>query len=471
MLVLCERYGSAALGVIPVVAGRYQITIVPRDPSLTTTTTSRAQLSQSTHMLTGTVAIDVDTAILAGTYVVKGRVSAKRMQLSGTNQTGAKLAWHGPLNADGTLGASGPVRMHTSGQRLLGTMTLALLGGTPTTTIIGVTTTTMGGPTTTTRFSTTTTTRLSTTTTTRAGGTTTTSANTTTTTTTTTTLAGGTTTTTLVVGSGNTFASACAICHNVDRSGLVGPDIRCSVSARITNAVRTGRGARMPSWPVSVMSDPALQAIITGLAASCPDTGASLYAGNCSTCHGTIGEGARNGNGVRGPNINCDSSGDFGSAVRSGEGSMPSFPTLTSAEINAMATYVTQFCGASTTTTTTTAPPTTTTTLPGQLVTFSGTIQPIFTASCATSLCHTGAFPAEGMDLSAGTAYAAVANVASLEIATLNRVTPGSPTTSYLYMKVTGAAGILGAQMPLPALPAAEIQAISSWISQGAPNN
>ena len=50
------------------------------------------------------------------------------------------------------------------------------------------------------------------------------------------------------------------------------------------------------------------------------------------------------------------------------------------------------------------------------------------------------------------------------------RVKPGDAANSYLYMKITGDARIIGAQMPLTggALSAAEIAAIRDWINGGA---
>jgi hypothetical protein len=51
-------------------------------------------------------------------------------------------------------------------------------------------------------------------------------------------------------------------------------------------------------------------------------------------------------------------------------------------------------------------------------------------------------------------------------------VTRSTPSQSYLYLKVTGATGIQGAQMPLGGqLSSADVNAIAEWISQGANNN
>jgi hypothetical protein len=93
----------------------------------------------------------------------------------------------------------------------------------------------------------------------------------------------------------------------------------------------------------------------------------------------------------------------------------------------------------------------------------------IFTPTCATSNCHTGANPSGGLDLSdADTSHTALFNVASIGDPTILRVAPGLPDESYLVQKLEGTAG--GAQMPLGGAPldATEIAAIRQWITNGA---
>lgn len=106
-------------------------------------------------------------------------------------------------------------------------------------------------------------------------------------------------------------------------------------------------------------------------------------------------------------------------------------------------------------------------------VSFAAAVQPVFSASCATSGCHSGAFPAGGLNLESGQAYANIVNVASSEVPALKRVLPGDDSSSYLYQKITNAAGIVGSPMPLGSypLPSDDIDAIQAWINQGAPNN
>lgn len=106
-------------------------------------------------------------------------------------------------------------------------------------------------------------------------------------------------------------------------------------------------------------------------------------------------------------------------------------------------------------------------------VSFATTVQPIFSANCATSGCHSGAFPAGALNLAAGVAYGNIVGVASTQIPALQRVAAGDPVNSYLYQKLIDAPGIVGSPMPLGSfpLPEAQIDAIEAWIAQGALDN
>jgi hypothetical protein len=97
----------------------------------------------------------------------------------------------------------------------------------------------------------------------------------------------------------------------------------------------------------------------------------------------------------------------------------------------------------------------------------------IFDTNCALSGCHAGATPQMGMNLSAGLAFSNIVNVPSMENGALNRVTPGDADNSYLYQKITGAAGITGSRMPLgrAALSQAQLDLVRDWIEAGAENN
>ena len=111
---------------------------------------------------------------------------------------------------------------------------------------------------------------------------------------------------------------------------------------------------------------------------------------------------------------------------------------------------------------------------PPQTVSFASQLQPILTASCATTACHAGVHPQQGLDLSAGKAYAALVNVASSECSTYKLVLPDQPDQSYLIFKLAGSgACFTGSQMPKggAALSSAQQQLFRDWIANGAPNN
>ncbi len=97
----------------------------------------------------------------------------------------------------------------------------------------------------------------------------------------------------------------------------------------------------------------------------------------------------------------------------------------------------------------------------------------IFTPRCAIDGCHAGSEPQQGMDLSAGKAYAHLVRVASTELPAFQRVTPKASADSYVVMKLSGDPRIAGERMPFggPYLTLAEIDAIRQWIDAGAPND
>lgn len=77
------------------------------------------------------------------------------------------------------------------------------------------------------------------------------------------------------------------------------------------------------------------------------------------------------------------------------------------------------------------------------------------------------------MNLSAGQAHENLVDVPSNERPELLRVEPGAPEDSYLIHKVEGRSSIVGQQMPLGQEPLSqdEIDAIRTWIEDGAPAN
>lgn len=91
----------------------------------------------------------------------------------------------------------------------------------------------------------------------------------------------------------------------------------------------------------------------------------------------------------------------------------------------------------------------------------------VFTPICTT--CHSGASAPLGLRLDEGAAHAMLVNAPSVEVPSLNRVSPGNPDASYLIQKIEGTASV-GGRMPLggPALPAETISVIRQWIANGA---
>jgi hypothetical protein len=93
----------------------------------------------------------------------------------------------------------------------------------------------------------------------------------------------------------------------------------------------------------------------------------------------------------------------------------------------------------------------------------------VFTPICAP--CHSGATAPEGETLDAAHSYNSIVGVPSTEVPTLDRIKPGDPDHSYLVLKIEGASGIIGAQMPYHETPLVQstINAIRQWVTDGAP--
>ncbi len=114
----------------------------------------------------------------------------------------------------------------------------------------------------------------------------------------------------------------------------------------------------------------------------------------------------------------------------------------------------------------------------GDEVTLSQDVQPIFTGNCASTGCHAGSDPKEGMSLGEGLAFSNVVNVAARQLLSMNRVTPNQPDNSYLVHKVQGThldvdVGGSGSRMPLDRSPLSQsdIDLIRAWIQAGAQLN
>lgn len=105
-----------------------------------------------------------------------------------------------------------------------------------------------------------------------------------------------------------------------------------------------------------------------------------------------------------------------------------------------------------------------------QTVTFGASVQPIFDAHCVS--CHSGGAPAAGLNLSSGLSHAAIVDVPSTGVPTIDFVEPGDAGASYLVDKVAGLAPV-GAQMPPngPPLSQTQIALLVAWIEGGALND
>ena len=107
----------------------------------------------------------------------------------------------------------------------------------------------------------------------------------------------------------------------------------------------------------------------------------------------------------------------------------------------------------------------------GPPVSFAATVQPIFTANCASGGCHAGTRPAAGLSLASGVSFASLVNVASSCAGKL-LVKPAAVSESYLVNKLLGTNLCSGSQMPKAGgLSAASLNSITGWICEGAPKN
>ncbi len=104
--------------------------------------------------------------------------------------------------------------------------------------------------------------------------------------------------------------------------------------------------------------------------------------------------------------------------------------------------------------------------------TLSQDVQPIFNNNCAFTGCHGNAGAQANLVLSDGSAYKNTVNVPSVEFSNYKRIQPGSPDSSYLFLKIKSNPPS-GARMPYggPYLSSSQITTISTWIKDGAKNN
>lgn len=108
-------------------------------------------------------------------------------------------------------------------------------------------------------------------------------------------------------------------------------------------------------------------------------------------------------------------------------------------------------------------------------VSFSQNVMPLFLQHCAIQGCHVSGNPPYNLVLApASVAYGNIYNVASGESPAIKRVVPSDASSSFLFKKISGTAGI-GETMPPAAandvLSPAEKAIIQNWIQQGALQN
>ena len=109
---------------------------------------------------------------------------------------------------------------------------------------------------------------------------------------------------------------------------------------------------------------------------------------------------------------------------------------------------------------------------PDPSATFTRVQQQIFTPSCAFAGCHGEINTQEQLLLVPGQSFSNVVNRPSVQ-SQLDRIEPGAPDSSYLFLKVTGSPFITGDRMPLggPNLSVEQITLLRDWIRRGAPND
>ncbi|HKJ68993.1 MAG TPA: Ig-like domain-containing protein, partial [bacterium] len=106
------------------------------------------------------------------------------------------------------------------------------------------------------------------------------------------------------------------------------------------------------------------------------------------------------------------------------------------------------------------------------VISFGDDVQPIFSVNCAVSGCHNAATATQGLSLESNDAHANIVDRPSSEMQSLDRIEPGDPANSFLYLKLNPSPPS-GQRMPFggPYLSEEQILTIRFWIEQGAQNN
>ena len=98
------------------------------------------------------------------------------------------------------------------------------------------------------------------------------------------------------------------------------------------------------------------------------------------------------------------------------------------------------------------------------------TVQVVYNDNC--TVCHAGASPPGGLNLTTGVSHSETVGVASSQLPGMNRISPFNPGDSYLWHKINdthAGVGGFGSEMPPGgSLSAPELQVIEDWINAGA---
>ncbi len=98
---------------------------------------------------------------------------------------------------------------------------------------------------------------------------------------------------------------------------------------------------------------------------------------------------------------------------------------------------------------------------------------------CTSAACHTGTFPAGGLDLTAGVSYDQLVDQPAQTVPAIARLVPGQKDQSLLWLNVAAATIPEQYQAPLRSMPAGglpplsldELEALRLWIGSGAPRD
>jgi len=101
---------------------------------------------------------------------------------------------------------------------------------------------------------------------------------------------------------------------------------------------------------------------------------------------------------------------------------------------------------------------------------YAAAVEPVFISECGD--CHGAEKPKKGLDLSKGRGFDHIVGKASNEVPEMLLVKPGDPDASYLWQKLQHTAkegrGMPRTIFSSKMLPAAELDVVKKWITDGA---